>query len=202
MRAVAAIPNTRVPVCRGDVDDVAGILYLHDFVRHWEDKDFDLEKILRPVVAVPENLTLDKIVERMQESRCQILIVADEYGGTAGLITLEDVVEEVFGELEDRIETERPTIELHPGGRVSARAEVRFDELVSRLGLDLPDDPSTDTLAQIFADRLERVPRMGDTIDTHLGVMRIENMARRRITRVSLQLNRQMEEEWRLKDGD
>ncbi len=191
---LAAIPHSRIPVCRGDIDDVAGILYLHDVVRHWNRPGFSLEAMLRPVVAVPENLSMDKLVERMRDERCQILIVVDEYGGTSGMITLEDVVEEIFGELEDRLETERPPIEAFPGGRVSARGEVRFDELVSRLGIELPEEPSTDTLASQFVNSLERVPRLGDTVETPLGLMRIENMARRRITRVSIQLSQEYRE--------
>jgi CBS domain containing-hemolysin-like protein len=117
-----------------------------------------------------------------------MLIVMDEYGGTSGLVTLEDVVEEVFGELEDRLESERPVVEQFPGGRVSARADVRYDELVSRLRLPIDPGDNTDTLAQILVDALERVPKPGDSAETPLGLMRVENMARRRITRVSLQL--------------
>ncbi|MBI5706785.1 MAG: HlyC/CorC family transporter [Armatimonadetes bacterium] len=186
---LSLVPNTRIPVCRGDVDDVAGVLYIHDFVRHLKDKPFVLESILRPVVVVPENLTLDRIVERMQASHTQIVIVVDEYGGTAGLVTLEDVVEEIFGEIEDRMEFDRPPIEGHAGGRLSARSEVRYDELIEWLGIELPDAPPTDTLAQIMSERLGRVPRLGDTADLAIGVMRVENMARRRITRVSIQLS-------------
>jgi putative hemolysin len=98
------------------------------------------------------------------------------------------VVEEIFGELEDRLEMERSPIELHNGGRVSARAAVRFDEVVAKLGVELENDPSTDTLATLFVEGLGHVPRLGDTVETPLGVMRIENMARSRITRVSIQL--------------
>lgn len=183
----AAIPHSRVPVCRGDIDDVVGIVYLHHIVKGMQQEGFELAKALKEAVVVPENLPLDRIVAQMRESRTQMLIVMDEYGGTSGLITLEDVVEEIFGDLEDRLESERPAIEIHPSGRVSARADVRFDELVSKLGADL-DDPSTDTLANMIVTELERVPKLGDSIATPLGVLRIENMARHRITRASLQL--------------
>jgi CBS domain containing-hemolysin-like protein len=182
------LPFSRLPVCRGDIDEMLGIAYLHDIVKSWEDTDFSLERIVRPIVAIPENLTMERIVQTMRQEKTQMLIVMDEYGGTSGLITLEDVVEEVFGELEDRLESERPVIELHHGGRVSARAEVRFDELVSRLKLRIDPLDNTDTLAQILVDALERVPRPGDSVETPLGLMRVENMARRRITRVSIQV--------------
>jgi putative hemolysin len=182
------IPFNRLPICRGDVDELIGIIYVHDVVKHMDDEDFTIEKILRPAVAVPENLTLERIVETMRSEKTQMLIVMDEYGGTSGLVTLEDVVEEVFGELEDRLESERPVIEIFPSGRISARAEVRVDELVDRLKLNL-DTADTRTLAQVIVDSLERVPRPGDAVETFLGLMRVENMARRRVTRVSLQPN-------------
>lgn len=182
------LPHTRLPVCRGDIDELVGIAYLHDIVKSWDEPEFSLERIVRPIIAIPENLTMERIVQTMREEKTQMLIVMDEYGGTSGLITLEDVVEEVFGELEDRLEGERPIIEQLPGGRVVARADVRFDELVSRLGLPIEPGHNTDTLAQILVDALERVPKPGDSAETPLGLMRVEHMVRRRITRVSIQL--------------
>lgn len=188
LEKLAVIPYTRLPVCRGDIDDMVGVAYLHDIVKNLKQSEFVLEKLLRPVVAVPENLTMEKIVATMRDQKTQILIVMDEYGGTSGLITLEDVVEEVFGELEDTPESERQPIELFKGGRVSAKSDVRLDELVDFLRLPVETGENTDTLAQIIVDALERVPRPGDSVESMLGVIRVENMARRRITRVSIQL--------------
>lgn len=188
------IPHTRIPVCRGDIDELVGVVYLHDIVKNYDEPGFNLEKITRPPVIVPENLTLDRAVTMMREERTQILIVIDEYGGTAGLITLEDVVEEIFGELEDRIESDRPLVETFPSGRVSARGELRFDELLRHLDIEMDDEPDTDTLGQMFQDRLGRLPKIGDQIDTMIGKMRVENMARRRVTRVSLKLRVPREE--------
>lgn len=188
LERLASIPYTRLPVCRGDIDDMVGVAYLHDIVKNLGRTDFKLTSLLRPVVAIPENLTMEKIVATMRDQKTQILIVMDEYGGTSGLITLEDVVEEVFGELEDTLESERPQIEVFLGGRVSAKSDVRLDELINFLHLPLEADENTDTLAQVMVDALERVPRPGDSVETILGKMRVENMARRRITRVSIQL--------------
>lgn len=188
MERLSQIPFTRLPVCRGDIDDMVGIAYLHDIVKNLNRSDFKLEKVLRPIIAVPENLSMEKIVATMRDQKTQILIVIDEYGGTSGLITLEDVVEEVFGELEDRLESERPHIELFSGGRVSARSDVRLDEIVGFLHLPIETGENTETLAQMIIDSLERVPRPGDAVESVLGVLRVENMARRRITRVSISL--------------
>ncbi|MBX3117895.1 MAG: HlyC/CorC family transporter [Fimbriimonadaceae bacterium] len=194
IRELSEIPHNRIPVCRGDVDEVLGVAYLHDIMKKFNDPAFDLEKILRPAVMVPENLTLDRLVQTMRESKSQIVIVLDEYGGTSGMITLEDVVEEVFGDLEDSLESDRPTIEVHASGRISARAEIRFDELVYFLGVELPEEPSTDTLANIIVTSLDRIPRPGDHVETPLGLLRVENMTRKRITRVGLHPTREVAE--------
>lgn len=183
---MSQIRYTRVPVCRGDIDDIVGIVYTVDLLRAYTNSDFDLEKLARPFVAIPENLPMERIVQTMRESNSQVVIVMDEYGGTSGLISLEDVVEEVFGELQDGPESERPPIELMSNGRVSARAEVRFDELVNKLGLDIDIANRTDSLANMIVEKLERIPRPGDSVETDFGSMRVENMARRRITRVGI----------------
>lgn len=188
-KTLGALGHSRVPVCRGDLDDMVGILYVQDFLKHGDDPDFRLEKILRPVVAIPENLTLNRIIQRMRESKSQIVIVMDEYGGTSGLLTLEDISEEVFGDLEDQLEGERPAIERMSARRISARSDVRYDELFEFLGLEDPDEEyRTHTLAEILVERLRRVPKVGDVVELPIGKLRVENMARRRITRVGIEL--------------
>ncbi|MHB8637024.1 MAG: hemolysin family protein [Fimbriimonadaceae bacterium] len=187
LQRLKAIPYSRIPVCRDDIDSVAGIAYVHDIVKRLDDPDLNLETIMCPAVFVPENLPMGRIVDTMRSEKTHLLVVMDEYGGTSGIITIEDVVEEVFGDLEDRTEVQRPMIERR-GGRVSARAEVRYDELVNFLGLAVASSDVTDTLATMIVERLERVPKTGDTVETSLGLLRVENMARNRITRVALQL--------------
>jgi len=184
---LAQIPHSRIPVCGEDLDDLKGILYLQDLIRHCESADFSLEKIIRPVEIVPETVTADRIVARMREAKTQILIVRDEYGGTSGLVTLEDVIEEVFGDLEDRLEAERPPIETISPQRVVARGDVRYDELVDYLDLDIPEGEfRTETLAEIAQLKLKRVPTPGDKVDLPIGVLKVEVMTRRRVIRVSL----------------
>lgn len=185
---IRSIPHSRVPVCSGDVDDVIGILYVNDFLRQYGKGPLDLHTMVRPAEIVPENLTLNRVIQRMREARTQILIVADEYGGTSGMITLEDVIEEVFGELEDALEGDRPAIERVSDVRLSARADVRYDELIAFLDKG-HDDAFTGTLAQLLVSGLDRMPKLGDSVDFELGKLTVENMARRRITRVRIRLS-------------
>lgn len=186
-QALRSIPHSRIPVCDADIDEIVGIVYLQDIMRAWNDEAFSLESVIRPAIFVPENLTLDKVVQRMRESKTQMLIVRDEYGGTAGLLTLEDVVEEVFGELEDSLESERPPLERVGPHRVTARSDVRYDELLDFLDLEHQDAQyTTETLAEIMVNSLGKVPKLGDAVKVPIGTLRVENMARRRVTRIVL----------------
>lgn len=182
------IPNSRIPVCRGDIDEIIGIAYLHDIIINIKNPEFNLEQIARPAVYVPESLTLNRLVEIMRETKTQIVIVQDEYGGTQGLVTLEDVIEEVFGDMEDRLEFERPAIERTSPGRLSLRPDVRYDELLEFLELEpeQDDDYTTETVAGIIVDLVDRTPKLGDTVDLPLGRLRVEQAAKNRITRVGV----------------
>jgi putative hemolysin len=185
------IPYSRIPICNGDVDDIVGIAYLHDIVIHLDDPEFDLTKFARPAVYVPESLSLNRLVEIMRETKSQIVIVQDEYGGTQGLATLEDVIEEIFGDMEDRLESERPTIERTSTGRISLRSDVRYDELLEFLEAEpATDDPyTTESLAAIIVEHLDRNPKLGDTVDLPLGRLRVEQAARNRIVRIGFYPN-------------
>lgn len=180
--------HSRIIVCDGDIDTVKGVLYLQDLLRSWNDPNWSLEAILRKPDFIPENLNLNRVIQRMRDAKTQILLVADEYGGTSGLITLEDVVEEIFGEMDDQPESDRPAIEAQGPYRLSIRADVRYDEILEFLQRD-GDMVQTDTVAQIIAERLGKIPKLGDRVEDELGTFRVENMTRRRVTRVVLQLS-------------
>lgn len=185
------IPHSRIPICAGDIDDLQGIVYVSDILRRWNDPEFSLEMVRRPAEFVPENLTLDRMLERMRATKTQILIVQDEYGGTSGLVTLEDVIEEVFGDLEDTLESERPPLEWASSTRVTARADVRYDELLDFLEIEPEDDgPGTETLATIIVDRLGRTPKIGDAVELPIGKARVEQLSRHRIIRVGVILSK------------
>lgn len=186
IEAFAKSPFTRLPVCQGDLDDVIGLLYVHDVLRAKDDPKFDLKKLARPLIAVPENLTLDRMLATMREQKVQFVLVVDEYGGTSGIVTMEDLVEEIFGEMDDQLEGEQPNVKLIGKGRVSARAELRVDELFNDLGIQTPTHLQTETLAGLVVSEMERIPKLGDKVSVEFGVIRVDNMARRRITRVSI----------------
>jgi CBS domain containing-hemolysin-like protein len=129
---------------------------------------------------------MEELLEQLRRHHTQIAVVVDEHGGTAGLVTLEDIVEEVFGELQDALEAEQPDVATAPDGRVLIRGDVRLARLRDELGWRF-EDADAETIAGYVMERLGRVARVGDVVETPpSGEIRVENMARLRITQVSL----------------
>jgi CBS domain containing-hemolysin-like protein len=125
------------------------------------------------------------LLHTFQQRHTQIAMVVDEHGVMEGLVTLEDVVEEVFGELHDTLEAGQPSLQRTPDGRILIRGEVRLRELNEWLGWDVQDE-DVDTIAGYIMKHLRRTARVGDTVDTPYGTLRVENMARVRITQVAM----------------
>lgn len=156
---------SRIPVIGEGFDDVIGVVYLKDLVRrtyvHREGETVEkVESVMRPAVFVPESKPVDELLREMQAEQSHVAIVVDEYGGTAGLVTIEDVLEEIVGEITDEYDVEAPLVEeLDDGGlRVSSRLHV--DDLADRLGVELVDD-DVDTVGGLLAKYLGRVPIPG-----------------------------------------
>jgi putative hemolysin len=184
---VARTIHTRFPIYEGTTDHIVGILHLQDLFRHIQrgDTSTDIRPLLRTPLIVPDTLPMEGLLEQFRRHHTQIAIVVDEHGGTAGLVTLEDVVEEVFGELQDALEAEQPEIQPMPDGRILVRGEVRLDHVREPLGWVLEEDEA-ETIGGYVMERLGRVARVGDVVETPTGTIRVENMARLRITQVAL----------------
>jgi CBS domain containing-hemolysin-like protein len=156
---------SRIPVVGEGSDDVLGVAYLKDIIRRtYEYRDAEstetVESVMRPAVFVPESKPVDELLREMQAQQTHIAIVVDEYGGTAGLVTIEDVLEEIVGEITDEYDVERPQIEDLPDGAVRVSARLHIDELAERFDVDLDDD-DVDTVGGLLAKHLGRVPIPG-----------------------------------------
>lgn len=186
LEAMSRQRHTRLVVVEDDdLDEIVGILHVQEVFKLLASGEGTIRSVVRPAVFVPPTVTLDRLVETMRSKRTQVLIVRDEHGGTYGLLTLEDIVEEIFGEMDDQLEASAPRIERRSDGRILMRADVRTDELCEFL--DLRECPmERENVNTIVLEALNRTPRIGDTVDTPLGQFRVDNMARHRITRVSL----------------
>jgi CBS domain containing-hemolysin-like protein len=145
----------------------------------------NLHPLARPPLFVPEAMPLDELLRTFQHRQTQIALVVNEHGSLEGLVTLEDVVEEVFGELHDTLEAGQPRIHQTPDGRVLVRGEVRLRDLNDWLGRDVEDE-DVETIAGYIMKHLHRTARVGDILDTPYGTLRVENMAQVRITQVAI----------------
>ena len=157
---------SRIPVIGENVDDVLGIAYLKDLARHTQMGGPDTERtpvreLMRPAMFVPESKPVDDLLSEMQAARTHIAIVVDEYGGTAGLVTIEDLLEEIVGEITDEYDVaERPPVEKLPDGAVRVTARLSIEDLEEIFGVDLPDE-DVETVGGLLAQALGRVPIPG-----------------------------------------
>jgi CBS domain containing-hemolysin-like protein len=157
---------SRLPGYDRNVDDVVGIAYVKDLVRveRGGHGDEPVREFLRPAHFVPETKRVASLMREMQEAKYHLAIVVDEYGGTAGLVTLEDLIEELVGEIVDEFDVEEPSFEALGGGEASVSSRLAVDELNELLHVDLPTD-SWDTVGGLVFNLLGRVPTEGESVD-------------------------------------
>ena len=158
--------HTRVPVYNGDLDNIVGILYAKDMLRHTAEENIDVRSILRKCYFVPETKPLDDLLKEFKERKVHMAVVLDEYGGTAGLVTIEDVVEEIVGEIADEYDEKQPAGMQYISER-SAEVDGRFriDDINDELDIELPEDADYDTIAGFVFSELGRIPIVGETLE-------------------------------------
>jgi len=180
--------NSRIPLYRGTIDNVIGFVHLKDLFRlQLEQRRLGPDDV-RSLIHVPASLLVADLWRELNARQSYLAIVLDEYGGTAGLVTLADLVEEVFGELRDEFDEDAPDMRaIDREGRLHLRGEVRVDDANEFLGFDLPTD-SADTLGGLVMSALGRIPEPGDEVTglhPHL-VLRVEAMDGLAVAEVSL----------------
>ncbi len=156
---------SRIPVIGENVDDVLGVVYLKDLVRRnqgqpEQSRPATVEQVMRPAEFIPESKPVDDLLSQMQAQRIHMAIVVDEYGGTAGLVTIEDILEEIVGEITDEYDVERPPVERLPDGSVRVSARLPVEDLGELFQVALPDG-EVETVAGLLAQELGRVPIPG-----------------------------------------
>jgi CBS domain containing-hemolysin-like protein len=164
---VARERHSRYPVYRENLDNVVGLLYAKDLFALVRDRRVDTTKladvIRTPVMFVSENQRAARILQDMRSRRLHMAIVSDEFGGTAGLVTIEDIIEEIVGDIRDEKDRESP-IQSMGDGRMVADASVSIAELEEALGKPLPDDGEFESLGGLIVSRAGRVPQVGATL--------------------------------------
>ena len=180
---------TRLPVFRDTTDNVVGTINMKDLLLYDNTKGFHIEDILREAYFTYEYKSISELLVEMRQASFNIAIVLDEYGETAGLITLEDILEEIVGEIHDEYdENEEDFIQEIDEREYIVEGSINLDDLNDRLDLDLNSD-EYDSLGGFIIERLDRLPETGDTLDTEEGIhMVVEKLDKNRIELVHLYL--------------
>lgn len=188
MEVVLMNGRSRVPVCGEGIDDIVGIAYAKDLMRAEKDgrETALVSEVVREAVFVPETKRIAPLLREMQEQTFHMAIVIDEYGGTAGLVTLEDLIEELVGEIVDEFDREAPMAERQPDGSVKVQARMPVDEVNELLGADLPEG-DWDSIGGLMFHLLGHVPEEGESIVADGHLLRAEEVQGRRIGVVRLE---------------
>ena len=178
---------SRLPVCGHGIDDIVGVCLTKDLTRAERagDGDHPVSSLMRQARFVPETMHAYDLLREMQAGRDHLAIVIDEYGGTAGLVTLEDVVEELVGEIVDEFDVEEPLVEPLAGGEALVHGRMPVDQLNTLVRSQLVDG-DWDTVGGLIFNTLGHVPKVGEAIEEGGVRLRVEGMEGRRITRVRL----------------
>jgi putative hemolysin len=187
VRVIAETGHSRIPVYEGTVDAILGLVYAKDLLLHLQcdGSRRPLREMLRPAYFVPETKKVDDLLREMQQRRIHMAIVVDEYGGTAGLVTVEDILEEIVGEIQDEYDAEEPSFEQVGEGEYILDARMNLDDVNDLLGADLPTE-TADTLGGLIYDALGRVPVPGDQLEVGRWQIEVLTVSGRRIRKVRM----------------
>lgn len=189
---IVSTGHSRVPVYSDNVDNIEGIAYAKDLLRHLRDGTMaePVGKLARPAYFVPETKRIDELLRELQRKKVHMAVVLDEYGGTAGLITIEDLLEEIVGEIQDEYDLEEESsVEKLSDDEAIFDARVSIHDVNELLDLEL-DDEQSDTLGGLVYERLGKVPVAGDTVTVNGTTFEVLSTAGRRIRKVKVSVDR------------
>jgi CBS domain containing-hemolysin-like protein len=179
---------TKLPVYEESLDQVIGIVHVKDLLKAMQGPDCEgctARKLMREPLFVPETLPVSALLRRFRDHRQHSAIVMDEFGGTAGLVTLEDLLEEIVGEVSDMFDDAAPGFQTLPDGSILIDGLTLIEEVNEHLGLELVES-YYDTIAGYVMGKLGRIPRLHDVVEGDGARIRVEEMDRLRVARVKL----------------
>ena len=179
---------SKIPIFRDTIDNIRGILYAKDIIPYLSGSrpNIDLFKISREPYFIPETKPIDDLLKEFKLKKTNIAVVVDEWGGTSGIVTLEDVVEEVMGELRDPYDREEYEIIKTKDGSIITDGAIKIYDLEENLDLEFPDDREYDTLAGYILDSLGDIPNKGSVVDFNNYKFKVIALDSNRIDKVEI----------------
>jgi CBS domain containing-hemolysin-like protein len=179
---------SRLPLYEGSIDNIVGVVHLKDLLcLHAQASAgcLDVRPVMAPALFIPESMPVDEAFALLQTKRYHVAVVLDEFGGTAGIVTLEDLIEEIFGEVQDEFDQEVPLFRVLPGNRVLVRWDWLVEDLNELLHLQLPS-AEADTIGGLVLNALAHVPEVGEMVDVAGVSLRVERVEGKGVAAVSL----------------
>lgn len=179
--------HSRIPVFGANIDEIVGIVYAKDLLKYVteEHEDVSLDTILRAAAFVPESKRVDDLLRELQQAKIHMAVVVDEYGGTAGVVTIEDILEEIVGEIEDEYDKAAPRIELTEDGEAIVDGQMLLEDVLEELGVSWVERPSG-TISGLLQRQLGRIPRVGEELTVDGVDFKVLGVEKRRIRRVQV----------------
>ena len=187
LKLISEHGHSRIPVYDGSVDEILGAVHVKQLVKdgQFTGDETPVRNSVRPVMFVPETKKIDELLQEFREKKSHLAIVVDEYGGTSGMVTLEDVLEEIVGEIEDEYDTEETLVEPLSDGSYRVAAKIDIDDLNEEMNLQLPTENS-DTLGGFIYELVGKIPSQGEAVDYQGLQFIIDRVHRQRIVRVRI----------------
>jgi CBS domain containing-hemolysin-like protein len=195
---LAESPYSRLPLYEGSIDKIVGMIHLKDLLQlRYQQTDSDTTKprraadvrtVMHPPLFVPDSIAIEDVIAHMQRARNNVAIVVDEFGGTAGLLAIEDLVEQIVGEFQDEFDPEHPVVRLAGKNRLLVRGELHLDEINELLGTVLSSD-MVDTIGGLVSTNLGKIPSVGEVAQVDGLQIGVERMDANRVAEVSISLS-------------
>lgn len=177
---------SRYPVIGKDINDIRGILYVKDFLGMMTKGDVDLRKLIKPPFFIPETMKISNLLREMQKRRVHMALVIDEYGGVSGLVTMEDLIEEIVGEIRDEYDTESPVVILNDSTFL-IDASISIKDLEEDYKIELPESTEYETLGGFLMNTLQRIPKISDVVEIDGMKITMSEIVGQRIAKVTLE---------------
>ena len=184
---IRKVGHSRIPVYKDSIDQILGIVYAKDLLENEEapEKKRTIEKMLRPPYVIPETKKVDELLREFQREKIHLAIVVDEHGTIAGLVTLEDLIEEIVGEIQDEYDDEEPMYEELADGSIVVDAKLNIDALNEMLDIEIiPEE--FETIGGLVYKELDRVPEQGEILSYRNLRIAVREVEDRRIIKVSI----------------
>jgi len=185
---IIACGHSRIPVYDGTMDNIVGLLYAKDLLKYWgiDEADVSLRSITRPTMFIPESKNLEEMLQEFRKKRIHLAIVVDEYGGTSGLLTIEDLLEQIVGDIQDEYDSEEEWLVQEPDGSATMDARLPIEELESHFGIRIERD-KFDTMGGLVFHITGRIPSTGEVVTAENLRITVLEADERRVVRIRVE---------------